>query len=350
VTLLVQGPGELHTHAEITLARCGCSGTCSCNFQAGPGISLAGTGSTSDPVIISATGGTIDCDDVRPCLSAGQGISYNPATGLISARLSTDAGNQVTFGGDGGLYNAGGGGGGLAAVATTDSPCLDFSGNGQVGSPLTASPIVDPVAGNLLACSATGLRALLTRAACGLTGNGSAASPLGVNVGAWPFACTLDTEAGGVYCDSTGRLRSDPRGKIQYFTTTLNSTYANLTVPTTTATGGQLIETRTLDITNPSGCYDALAITEVEVDVDFIIPAGGRAGHFVYGDEMYRFENRGSATVSNVHTQTTKVVGNTAVPAGGGVTVSLDIGLGFGLAGATYNRIQSYIRAIVIAI
>ena len=46
----------------------------------------------------------VECTDARGCLSGGDGIAYDPATGEIDARLSTDAGNVVSFGTDGGLF------------------------------------------------------------------------------------------------------------------------------------------------------------------------------------------------------------------------------------------------------
>ncbi|MFI9591210.1 hypothetical protein [Nonomuraea sp. NPDC052265] len=285
-------------------------------------LGLTGTGAAGDPYTVTADvvldsappgGGTnllkegpdglfVECDTVRTCLSAGDGIEYDAATGEISAFLSGDAGNQVVFGGDGGLY----------------------------------APSAAPVE---------------LEVGCGLAGDGSAGAPLAAAVTAWPYPCDLDVEGGLVYCDSAGNLRSEPRAKYQYFTGTLNELFpGNPTVPATTTTGGTTVTTRTLDITNPDTCRPAIAITSVEVDVDFVIPPGGRAGHFVYGDEMYRFENRGSATVSDVHTQTTKVIGNTTIPPGATITISVDIGLGFGLGGATYNRIQHFMRAMVFAL
>lgn len=330
------------------MARCGCSGTCACSLAAGDGITISGNGSAANPYTISAAGG-VTCDDVRPCLSAGDGVAYNPATGVISARISADPGNAAIIGGDGGIYAAGGGGGGgLVAVAHQDTPCVALSGLGTAPQPLEAALVVDPASGNLIACGPNGAQVVLATG-CGLLGDGTPGDPLRAAAYAWPYACDLDTAGGGVYCDSAGGLRSDPLGTIRYFTTSVNEAVANLAVPATTTTGGTTIATRSLNITNPSDCYPALAITSVEVDVDFVLPPGGRAGHFVYGDEMYRFENEGNATVSDVHTQTTKVLGNTLLAPGAGTTVQLEIGLGFGQGGATYNRVQSFIRAVVIA-
>jgi hypothetical protein len=43
-------------------------------------------------------------------------------------------------------------------VTSTDSTSIDFSGAGTVGSPLTASLIVDVLAGNLLKVTASGAK------------------------------------------------------------------------------------------------------------------------------------------------------------------------------------------------
>ncbi|MFR9675863.1 hypothetical protein [Streptomyces sp. TR02-1] len=42
--------------------------------------------------------------------NVGQGLAYSPATHQLSARLSSDSGNALTFGSDGGLFGSGGGG------------------------------------------------------------------------------------------------------------------------------------------------------------------------------------------------------------------------------------------------
>ena len=71
---------------------------------------------------------------------------------------------------------------------------------------------------------------------------------------------------------------------------------------------------------------------------------------FVAGDEMYRFKNTGDVTLTDVHTQTTKVVGNFVIPPGGTYTFDLRVGLGMGLNGTTYNRIQTFIRAMIFVL
>lgn len=445
------------------LARCGCGpARCTCIVTAGPGVTVDGTGSTSAPYVISAEASEVTCDQVRPCLSAGPGATYNPATGVIGAAISTDPGNQVTIGTDDGLYVPPGGG--STELQVTDTPSVDLSltGDGQPGTPYEVSATVrldaappgggsnliqegpdglyvecddvrtclsagdgidyDPATGVIAARPSTdpgntlvigtdgglmvppgdsggtelqvtdtptvdlsltgtgdpgdpydvsatvrlstdpGNRLALgsdgalfvpppdpIATDCGLTGDGTTGAPLAAAVQPWPYDCDVDTEAGGVYCDSAGNLRSEPRGRYEYVTGTLNESFPNLPVPTT-GPPGTLVTTRELEITNPDPCRPAIAITSVEVDVDFNIPPGGQAAYFLYNDEMYKFENQGSAAVTDVHTQTVKVLGNTTLPPGGTVTVQAAINLGQGAGGATYNRIQHFLRAMIFVL
>ncbi|MEC3994990.1 hypothetical protein VSR01_16215 [Actinacidiphila sp. DG2A-62] len=148
-------------------------------------VSVSGTGTSADPYEVSAAvvldpappgGGTnllgagpgglsLECDDVRTCFSAGDGAAYDPATGVITARLSADAGNAVGFGTDGGLFAPPASGGGTTALAVTDSSTVDLtlSGTGTTADPydVTAAVKLDPAppggGTNLLSASANGL-------------------------------------------------------------------------------------------------------------------------------------------------------------------------------------------------
>lgn len=329
---------------------------------------LTGSGTLADPYLLTSTvkvspaaannlittlgdGLAVTCEDVQDCIgnALDDGLVYDDAANQIRARLSTDVGNQIIFGTDGGLYNAGGGGGGgLTSVATTDTNCIDFSGNGTALQPLSAVPIVSPVAGNLLSCAAGGLRALLTVGACGLTGNGSAASPLAVNAGTWPYPCSVDTFGGVVACDATGRLRSEPRGMASFFTFTEARDYANLTVPAGFDQPGDTFNTST---NNPDTCRSALVVVVREADVDFILPATAGAAYGHSTDETYYTRNTGTTTINDAHVQTTKIfaLGATAAP-GAAIPLTFDVTLGRGTGGATYNRIQIFIRALLISL
>ncbi|MGW5925237.1 hypothetical protein ACWF2L_03185 [Streptomyces anulatus] len=129
---------------------------------------MSGTGADGDPYQVSAAvildpappgGGDqllqsgpdglfLECEQVRGCISAGDGAAYDPATGVIEARLSTDADNAVTFGTDGGLY-APTAAGGATELDGVDSTSVDVTvtGTGVAGDPyeVTAAVILDPV-------------------------------------------------------------------------------------------------------------------------------------------------------------------------------------------------------------
>ena len=124
------------------MARCGCSNTCACTVTAGDGITVTGVGSVADPYVVGADGeagnlavvdtatlnlsvagdgtpgdpwvlsGVVPAGSVTPATEAtqdlvgamaGDGLAYDDPGGTLDARLSTDAGNAVVFGTDGGL-------------------------------------------------------------------------------------------------------------------------------------------------------------------------------------------------------------------------------------------------------
>lgn len=123
---------------------------------------IDGSGSTANPAVISASG--VTCDEVRPCISAGDGASYDPGTGVVAARASGDVGNNLTLGGDGGLFVPTG-----AATVT-------------VG--------------------------------CGLEGDGSGSAPLTAATGEWDHTVAVQQFGGVVACDDAGVLRSEPRALV----------------------------------------------------------------------------------------------------------------------------------------
>ncbi|WP_405759437.1 hypothetical protein OG234_13170 [Streptomyces sp. NBC_01420] len=177
---------------------CGGSNRCTCRVTAGPGVTVDGNGSAALPYVVSSegaepttveaadtatvdtevtgTGGAADpyvvtatvildpappgggdqliqagpdglfleCEQVRGCLSAGDGAGYDPDSGVITARPSMDAGNTTVIGADGGIYTPGGGGGEPTALVVTDSPTLDLtvSGTGTAADPYDISGVV----------------------------------------------------------------------------------------------------------------------------------------------------------------------------------------------------------------
>ncbi|MGW4173787.1 hypothetical protein ACWEGX_43665 [Streptomyces chartreusis] len=354
-------------------------------------LTLTGTGDTGDPYQVSAvvvldpappvegtnllhTGPAslyLECADVRGCLTAGDGITYDAATGEIAAEPAN-------------------------LLVTADSDCIALTGDGTAGDPLTATPVIDPAPGNALSCgpaglvvtpgavscddvrpclsagpgidydSATGVisaestvveagtgvtvtgtgtpadpyevSAAPPETGCGLTGDGSVTSPLAAVVAAWPYACDVDANAGGVFCDSSGALRSEPRGQIAFQQDQQILDVAELPVPVP-----QDIEvaTRTITVNNPDACRPAFILMEGEVDADFNLPAGAGAALGIATDETWYLRNSGTAA------QATKVVNGGTIPPGGSLNFTLSIRMGRGSGGATYNRVQSFLRAFV---
>ncbi|MFF5968292.1 hypothetical protein ACFY64_32120 [Streptomyces collinus] len=262
-------------------------------MQAGENMTVSGSGSTANPYVLSAV---VPCEDVRACLSAGPGVNFDQGTGVISADVSGQAGNNLVAGPDG---------------------------------------LFVPTAGGAVL------------AGCGLTGDGTGSAPLEVATGTWPYACSPDTAGGVIVCGADGVLRGEPRGQINFMQHTETRAYADLAVPS----DATVVDTFQLNISNPDQCRAAMVLVEREVDVDFILPPGAGAAYAHDTDQMYYMRNTGSSTITDAHTQTTKVYQALAALApGAGAVIQLPITLDRGSAGATYNRIQIFLRAILISL
>lgn len=324
-----------------------------------PTVNLTGDGTPATPLQadvirdpeatnllqITAAGVDVPCEAVQDCVGQGfvDGLIYDDVGNAFRVRVDPAAGNNLSQSATG-LYVPTG----AATITAADTPCINLDGDGSGATPLTATPIVDPVAGNLLTCSPTGLRALMSRAACGLTGDGSAASPLAANVGVWSYPCSIDTSGGVVACDSNGQLRSEPRGMCSFTSFTEARNYSDVVVPAGFDQPGDSFAT---SVTNPDPCRPALVIVEREADVDFILPAGAGAAYGHSTDEVYYTRNTGTTTITDAHVQTTKIFSLGALLApGASVPLTFDVTLGRGTGGATYNRIQVFIRALLISL
>lgn len=297
-------------------------------------------------ILTGGAGGLlVSCESVQDCVGAafGSGLTYNDAGNLFTAHVSTDAGNSVSLGGDGGLFVPPGG---AATISTADTNCIDLSGNGAGATPLTAAPIINAAAGNLLTCTATGLRAALTVGTCGLEGTGAPASPLAANVDTWAWPCA-DTFGTGVYCRaSDGELIADPPTLTFHDQAFTNSTFANLTVPAALTN----IANASVNITNPSTCRTAMMIFELEADIDFTLPAGGSAVSALNGDAITKIQNTGGSTMTQVHVQGSKTVPGADTAPGGVAVGSCDGAISNGTGGATYSRAQITVRGWAWAI
>jgi len=130
------------------------SAACGCAVIAGANVTVTGVGTAGSPYVIAATGG-------------GSGPS-----------ISTDAGNQLTNGTDGGLYVPD------DPVASAATSTVALAGLGTTASPLTATAKLSATAGNILTANADGLYATeaplasAATATVNLAGLGTTASPL----------------------------------------------------------------------------------------------------------------------------------------------------------------------------
>ncbi|MGW3971212.1 hypothetical protein ACWEFD_18170 [Streptomyces ardesiacus] len=359
-------------------------------------VTVSGTGAVGDPYEVSAAvildpappaGGSnliqagpdglyLECAQVRTCLVAGTGVTYDAATGTISAT-----------------------GGGSEPLVTEDSTCIAFTGVGTAGAPLTAAPILDPAPGNALTCGPNGLMVtpgavscddvrqclsagdgiaydeatgviaarpstdagntlsfgtdggLLVPAAealetgCGLTGEGTPGAPLAVATGAWSYPCVAEDAGTAVVCDANGELRGAPEHGTYFEQFTEMRDYANLPVP---AGFDVVADTFTWSYTNPDPCRPVTVFLEREADVDFDLPAGAGAAAGQDTDEMNYMRNTGTTTILDYHVHGTKVYRHqVSLAPGATANVTFPVTIGRGSGGATYNRIQIFLRAMM---
>ncbi|MEU1815124.1 hypothetical protein ABZ543_07995 [Streptomyces roseifaciens] len=317
------------------MARCGCgSSLCNCTVTAGEGVTVTGSGTIANPYIVST--GTVPCSVVRPCISAGNGASYDSATGVITARLSGDANNPVVFGTDGGLY--------ATVPCSQVRPCISAT-NGAAYNPATGVITADlstDAGNNIVLGTDSGLYvptgAATVSVACGLTGDGSAGNPLTVNAPtAWGFPCAIATNGSDVVCDTTtGQLKGEPPYTPQYVQFVESRNYANPLVPAVTTT----VDTFAYTITNNDPCRAAMIHVSTELDVDFNLPANSGAAMSL-GEELWYTANTGATAITDTHNQIGRTRNQTlSLAPGASLNVTVDPQLGRGSGGATYNRIQ----------
>ncbi|MGX1301319.1 3D (Asp-Asp-Asp) domain-containing protein [Streptomyces albogriseolus] len=412
-------PGLMLDPAAGNLAQCGPGGllvqapaAAPTVVEAGTNVTVSGTGTAADPYVVNAD--PVTCDDVRPCLAAGPGVDYDPATGVISAEPTVvEAGTNVTVSGTGTaadpyVVSAAGGGGVSTVVQAADTPTVDttVTGDGSPGDPyeVSAAVILDPAppgggtnlvhagpdglyteCADVRGCLAAGdgitydagtgviaaegtvveagtgvtvtgsgttadpyeVSTVPLETGCGLTGDGSSTSPLAAVVAAWPYACDVDANAGGVYCDSTGQLRSEPRGSITFQQDQQVLDFADVAVPAPQDTE---VATHTITVNNPDPCRPAFVIMEGEADADFVLPVGAGAALGIATDETWYLRNTGTTAMNDTHAQATKVVNGGTIAPGGSLNFTLSIRMGRGSGGATYNRVQSFLRAFIIVL
>ncbi|MEV3895285.1 hypothetical protein [Streptomyces anulatus] len=207
------------------------------------------------------------------------------------------------------------------AVVAGDN--VTVTGDGSPGSPYTVSTIGTPVV-----------------AGPGLLGNGTPGDPLVPSVSPWPYPCDIDTQGGRVYLDSSGVLRSEPRGRTATFVLFDNQAFPDVLVPAAVT----LIVDEVLPITNPDPCRSALVITNMDIDVQIDMPANSGGASGIGTDSMTYLANRGNSLAENQHFQVSKERRFT-VGAGASVNEPVQVSVSGGSGGARYNRAQWSIRA-----
>lgn len=296
------------------MAGCGCqSQQCNCVIVAGSGTTLTGSGSVGSPYVISAdvealevadtdtvdltlatgdpqqltadvkvdpaanlltassAGLAVTCEDVQDCVgeavAAGQGLEYDDAGNALSASVSGDAGNAVTYGSDGGLYAAGA----AAAIVT----------------------------------------------GCGVTGNGTSAAPLTAAVPAWPWPCAADTAGEPVACGADGLLHAPPVQTV--WVESFSGGALTYTPPAGTSADG-FAQPFELTLTNPDACREMLGTAWVSVTHRVSMGPGAEIAVSISGDAHHRWSNGTDSTRQWFHRAMEGV--SLAIAPGGTQTIS----------------------------
>jgi hypothetical protein len=249
----------------------------------------------------------VACSVIRPCLSAGTGINYDSTTGVISA---------------------------AAADCTTIRPCL--SGGSGIAYNSTTGVITNN--------AVTG---------CGITGNGTAGSPLTANTNPWPYPGSISANGSVVACDTTsGKLYGAPIGTADVQSVEVVRNYAGLAVPT--SVGGATLDTFSMTFTNNNTSRNVRAFVTREAKVDFDMPGTSTTGpsRAAYaidtGVDTYRQYNNGITTMTGVAIMTTRAIDLGPVLPGANLNYTMTIVGSNGQGGATYNRITVSVHVLFV--
>lgn len=234
---------------------------------------------------------------VRSMLSAQDGVKYNSLTGVFSADISPNAGNNLTLDGSGRLF-----------VPT--------------GS---ATVSVGP----------------------GILGNGSGPNPVRANVSAWPYVTAPVTGAEGVFVNpATGVLVSAPAQRVDFVSTTISRTYADLAVSTNSTPVAA--DTFNVTLTNPDPNRSCMVVIWREVKMRFGLPANSDASFSIDGVDAGRQINKGSVTGNSVGLTVTSSFKSANLGPGAASSYTLTVGTLNGTGSSTYNRIDVAFRVLYI--
>lgn len=235
---------------------------------------------------------------VRSMLSAQDGVKYNSLTGVFSADISPNVGNNLTLDGSGRLF-----------VPT--------------GS---ATVSVGP----------------------GILGNGSGPNPVRANVASWPYVTAPVTGAEGVFVDPVGgQLKSPPIQVMDFVSTAINRNYANLPVNTTSSV--VTADTFTINLLNPDPNRSCIVVIEREVKMAFGLPVNSQASFSIDGVDVGRQWNFGGTAVSAGGLTVTRMFKSANLGPGAASTYNLVVGTLNGTGSSTYSRIETNVRVLYLA-
>jgi hypothetical protein len=108
---------------------CGC-GSGGIIVHCGTGLSCFGAGTSGDPLVVSweIPLQSVACEAVMDCVGdhIGGGLEYFPVAHQVAAKISSDAGNLIGFGSDGGLLSTGSPDPALGGVTIAGLPASDL--------------------------------------------------------------------------------------------------------------------------------------------------------------------------------------------------------------------------------
>lgn len=216
---------------------CGCGSTCSCRVVQGPGITVTGSGTASDPFVVSGAAATPTVITVTDTPSVDMTITGTGTPGDPYVISSVAAAATPTV------------------IQVTDTASLDLTltGSGTAVDPYILSGVVLAVAPPAVGCglvanpdgsiSADTLAfSGLTRVPC--TDNNEGGAPV-------PLAPACEAAGQLVYCDAAGNLRTAPEKQGVVSAATSNEGFPGITVLPAIPVGNTI----SIAVTNPSNCY-----------------------------------------------------------------------------------------------
>ena len=241
-------------------------------------------------------------NSVRSMLSAEDGVKYNSLTGVFSADISPNAGNNLTLDAFGRLFVPTG-----SATVTTGP---------------------------------------------GILGNGSGPSPVRANVASWPYVTAPVTGAQGVFVNPVGgQLVSPPIQVIDFVSSNIVRNYANL--PVAAGTTPVLADTFTVNLLNPDPNRTCVVIIEREVRMTYGLPGTGttgpsQAGMTIDGALTQIIYNNGATAMGVPSIQATRMFKSADLGPGAASTYGLQVGTRNGAGGSTYSAISVDIRVMYL--